>query len=871
MLEPRRLLSGVSDTNSTATDLLTDGATTEAGSPQPGPNQPDGSPAALASVLPSPVPTSVLSTSPSNGQEVSGSLGTLVITFDQDVDHTFLWSGSDLMLYRVNADQSLTPMFDPSKPIDATFDATGQVATVSLSPSIGPGHYRLMLEPGLLSAMLSMDPGVTDPWDFMQEQRLADFTVAARGVTLSDAVDLGRAGPRIQNVPGTLDLSNGQNGVALYKVTLGPGHAWRLGLQLDAQAIGSPLLGALSLFDSSGHLIATRNAGTGRPVAVNDPYLFAGLAPGTYYIGVSGEGNLPGQPGGYDPVTGHVATNGLVQSGGAYNLEVVADPVGGPTRVVGSSLDWDDTLGQSPTGFTLEFSGPIDPDSLWSSDPDRPPLVLVDQSGKSWPLFVSGYNESKCEVSFVFEQALPPGRYTLKVPATGGLTDLAGLAPVASGLPSGVLATWSVQPRYVAPSPNNLGVFWPSMTGGITRSITIQPGQTSGYRLVVPAGGLYTLSLTVNQGNLTITRVSSSGSVVLQAPTMGPTTGGRTYVQTMFLDEGIYTFSFKQNGPQTVQGLLTISLLSIDHESLINNGVGQTSAMEMRLATPSGALAATGSPPPGAIGPVVEVIGAPSPLDVGPTTSGQGVLGSTAGPALITLTPSPIPSSLLVTVPGFPIGQPSSQGEQIGVVGPTVPGSAVALADRSPGLQAGLLHESTGSATDLPSTDPVEPTSDGPLVESSVAPGTPAPAPPDASQPEQADALALMKADRLTQLARSVARWFALGSDPIPAAPPSTAEVLAPTLVADAGPVTPIVTGDWGSGAEGIDRAELGIPTGLIVLSALAYRYRRMASNWTRRRRVQSQRGRGLRPQQFSPRPHLFTGFSRPRRKTAAR
>ena len=75
-------------------------------------------------------------------------------------------------------------------------------------------------------------------------------------------------------------------------MTLGPGHFWRLGVQLDAQRIGSPLRGALSLFDSNGNVLATvmpaREGPTFRPI----PIFFSGLNPGVYYIGVSGAGNL---------------------------------------------------------------------------------------------------------------------------------------------------------------------------------------------------------------------------------------------------------------------------------------------------------------------------------------------------------------------------------------------------------------------------------------------------------------------------------------------------------------------------------------------------------------------------------------------------
>ena len=120
----------------------------------------------------------------------------------------------------------------------------------------------------------------------------------------------------MQSIARSLDLSVQEN-VNLYKITLAPGHFWRLGVELDAQRIGSNLLGALTLFDQQGNVLATRDTGTGLPSSPDDPYFFTGLNPGVYYIGVSGAGNLAGQTGGYDPVTGTIGSAGQAQAGGA--------------------------------------------------------------------------------------------------------------------------------------------------------------------------------------------------------------------------------------------------------------------------------------------------------------------------------------------------------------------------------------------------------------------------------------------------------------------------------------------------------------------------------------------------------------------------
>ena len=81
-----------------------------------------------------------------------------------------------------------------------------------------------------------------------------------------------------------------------------------LGVELDAPQTGSSLLGALTLFDPQGDVLITRDTGTGLPSSPDDPYFFTGLNPGVYYIGVSCAGDLPGQTGGYDPLTGTIGS-----------------------------------------------------------------------------------------------------------------------------------------------------------------------------------------------------------------------------------------------------------------------------------------------------------------------------------------------------------------------------------------------------------------------------------------------------------------------------------------------------------------------------------------------------------------------------------
>src|SRR5262249_49116362 len=156
------------------------------------------------------------------------------------------------------------------------------------------GQYRLLL---LQTSLLKSSDGVGLP-PTGQDQRLADFTVNPLAFGLSGATNLGTLGGSVVTATGALDFVANPVDLKLYQITFAPGHFWRLGAGVLAQRLGRTLNAALALFDAQGHVIAIDD--TGLPNSPNDPYLFAGLPAGTYYLGVSGAGNLPGLPGGYD-------------------------------------------------------------------------------------------------------------------------------------------------------------------------------------------------------------------------------------------------------------------------------------------------------------------------------------------------------------------------------------------------------------------------------------------------------------------------------------------------------------------------------------------------------------------------------------------
>ncbi len=758
----------------------------------------------------------------------------------------------DIQLDRISNDGTTTQLFVDTLPAPTLIVSGTQVtATFLLNQTLPAGSYSIVLAGGMpwsyiLSGATPATPWCPSctgngAWEWTSDQTITDFTVAPAvvptvptGVTFNDAFDLGTIGSKIETMPGSLDLSGGQGSVALYKITLGPGHFWRLGVELDAQRVGSSLLGALTLFDQQGNVLATRDSGTGLSSSPDDPYFFTGLNPGVYYIGVSGAGNLGGPPPGYDPVTGTIGSAGQAQAGGAYDLQVVADPADSLTQVTGFSLQRADTLNSTPTGLTLTFSGAIDPNSLRSNSP----VIVYDAHGKAWPMTLSSYDGSQCQVSFVFDQPLPQGQYTVVVPPSGGLVDLNGRAPVSPGHIPGVLASFTVEPQTSQAVAGNLGVLWPSPQAQVSQLATIPPGQEFVSRVVVPVTGFYTLETTFTQGSVAILRAGpDDGVAVIDKESTGPS---NTY--EMSLEAGVYLVSFRTVGAQPAVGQWTFKSAGIDHESIVDNGVGQGAALNLRLVNPISSSLTSGSPSgattvlPADLGLVFSPSSPQSGSNTVPVAAPVG-----SGEAVAATGVSVIPASLVVTVSTGLLGTPALQNEPVAVVGPVVAGGSTALASSFSGLLPGIIYRSPGSLDERAPTQ----VDQGLVVGNSFAraeelaeAATSSSANPGVmlASSSSADALALTKADRITELPSRLGRWFGLNTGD----EGSTVggDLAEPDLLArneaEAGRGPADRSGERET--ERMTEADLGMPTGLIVVAAAAYRLRQLAGRWWRRR-----------------------------------
>jgi hypothetical protein len=794
---------------------------------------------------------SVVSVQPYSGELLTQSPQKITITFNQPgatVDQLnyaeFDSSGADFQLERVNRDGSRTPTFDlfnnPPPEIYTDWQTpTGTMTqfTIPLQSSLGldPPYtlpYDLTLDPGTYEVELaggtglSADASGSDPavWDPSQPHVIGSFTILGAGASLAGATPLGTIGNTVQTIAGALDPDDFHSAVDIYRFDLSGGHRWQVGLAVSAQSIGSSLLPALNLFDAAGNVIASGNAGTGIPSDPNDPYIITGLAPGAYYVGVSGAGNFPYGPAGYDPVMGIPGSGGIYQPGGpfGFQLSLLAQPHDRPTKLVNYTIDHADPNDPSPTGLTLSFNGPVDLSHLFVPDTQSTALEVVDASGHEWPFTPANYDVKSARLTLEFNQPLPAGTYSLIVPAQAGLTDLAGVPVTAAGQTSGLLANWTVPPSAQPGATSDLGVVWPAagpatntdLLARFTRTTSLGAQQTATFRWVVTVPGFYKLQTQVQGGTVSIVNFASGQSTVLE-----PGTSHQLNDYLMYLGSGVYGLRFINVGSAPVVVHWALKTGSLDWEKIVDNGVSQQSALSLMLfstATPTG--------------------GDDTAINL-PAIATVAALNGSAGSS------GPLAPSLFVTLNTGLIGLPALGEQNIAPIGPMVSTASVSLADSSTGLHPGIRYESMGTMDGDPGSGdalrgiaPIvwEPGAvDQPIR--LAATGTEPRLDPDAMS-ARADEHALVQADWLIRLGSRIKDWLT----PAPTAARGDSGLLASALS------QPLAASDIGPSGHRLTRprpgkrllstaeADIGTVASLIIAGTVALRLRKPIHKWWR-------------------------------------
>lgn len=571
---------------------------------------PQGDPAPLSVVLVAPAPDFTLTAPPAS----------LVLEFN----HPILPDTIDSDVVVVRVDDRGDPI-DYLAPYELTLDPSSTRLEVALPGTLPPGHHQVRV----LGRSGIMDADGNYLTDGFTDLAVGQFDVTVPGITLDRATDLGAIGTAPMAVPGALDFQDGSPGVALYRVRIEPGHFWRLGLEVTAQRDGGTLDTALALFDAQGRVIGTDEVG--REDFPKDPYLYAGLEPGIYFVGVSGVNNLPGPGGGYDPATGSAGAVHQTQDGGPYTLHLVADPADDAPRLVSFSVDRADPLSIAPTGLTLGFSRAI---ALAGAQGNLGPslsrgIELRDEDGRRWPVEASGYDEAHVRISYLFEEPLPPGHYAVTLPEQGGLTDLAGLSPVAAGQPDATLARFDVGPPVPALNPFDYGALLPGRArDGVRFEGTPAGAGSDTYRFVVTVPGLYTLERGASD------EVSSAQI----AGRVGARSIDATGTNDTLLSPGPYTLRFQNYSSQAGRYYLRLRLAQGQTEIVLSNGVGQGPALSLRLIS----YPALSPLSPPWVGPL------PVSLPASPSVPGHGGTSDLGGPGA---SHSPLRSAAAISPP----------------------------------------------------------------------------------------------------------------------------------------------------------------------------------------------------------------------------
>ncbi|HEV3166757.1 MAG TPA: copper resistance protein CopC [Isosphaeraceae bacterium] len=794
-----------------------------------------------------------IATNPASGTLIDTAPQTLTLTFDRPVDQTTM--GNDIELYKVASDGSLASVVDNGPAYSEAFDTRSTKMTVTLNQTLAAGHYQLFFSP--ISSLMGLDGSMLSPDATVAP--LSDFSVAAPGMTVSAATPLGTlsTAAAATTVSGTLNLATSPAAVQLYQVILPDSQpSWRLGLEVTAERDGSALDSALALFDSHRSPIAA--ADLGRRDFPADPYLFANLKPGTYYIGVSGEGNLPGKPGGYDLHGGTAGTVVQHQAGGAFTLHLQVDAQTKPISLLSFSLDHADPLSSSPTGLTLQFSGALGIKTNTSSSLVAglsQTIEVVDQSDRVWPVMVSGYSEANASISFLFNSQLPQGHYRVLLPQHGGLSDLTGQPASAPGQAAGVLGMFSVNAAPASTDPHNLGSLLPATaTSGVSQFALLNPGDSVTYRFVITYAGYYALKLQYAGSPLAIS-ITGPSNHTRAIDTQGEHLVGENLTAAT---PGVYFLRLTASGSQPVLVHLNITLPQSLPDSLLANGIGQGPALNLMLIAPTVLTpgpSPTQDPPPTSMpdappmAPSVATLLAPIAL---PSSTGGGSVPSMPPSAGTTAVSADSRLSILVTLGGSSdfIGRPSSQGNKVAAVGPG--DYALASSQERPPLGimlGGKRSNPLAGRRSAPRLSRSFRKNGQDIADSVGAPTNGAMLPDDAALGSLVAQNSEAERNGMNLANESIAQQYAASAqsqaDPASVDPSANDPKLAANMVAEGE-----ADADTSPGSE---QASLSSPLGVGLIAAIVMHYRRQIGRWVGGKRKSSTRARRSRR---IPAPH---------------
>src|SRR5262249_18320032 len=156
-------------------------------------------------------PLSVDLVNPVPGSSLFASPDSLLLEFNRPILPDSL--ASDVEIVQTDSDGNLTWILQPDT---LSLDASSTRLTVVLSQTLAPGDYQVRVSGMSGISDIDGNPLIPDGNDLV----LGQFEVVVPRVTLSDAAELGTAGPTPIEVTGALDFQTPIHGVSLYRIQL---------------------------------------------------------------------------------------------------------------------------------------------------------------------------------------------------------------------------------------------------------------------------------------------------------------------------------------------------------------------------------------------------------------------------------------------------------------------------------------------------------------------------------------------------------------------------------------------------------------------------------------------------------------------------
>ena len=414
------------------------------------------------------------------------------------------------------------------------------------------------------------------------------------------------------------------------------------------------------------------------------------------------------------------------------------------------------------------------------------------------------------------------------VPASGGLTDLAGKPVIAPGEPDGVLASWTVQssvPERRSPATwayfgrATGGAIWPTANGSFLETTTLAPGQGATFRWTVIVPGLYKLQSQV------VRKLDRGRELVRRQLRPYLDAGSTDHLNNylMMLSAGVYELRFTNVGSQQADVDWLLKIESLDWEKIINNGISQSSALSLMTFTPQ---------PTDNTAAGVET----GLLSIPPSAVGETFTGAVG----------PVPANLLVTLNAALAGQPSWDGEALVGTGPVVD-TGVGLAGQALSAPYPSFVGSDSRSDNEALAVNQQATSDGVAGTGPIASGTETVLSSNLDSSACADIRALAEADWVNRIGSLVQDWFSSSRPASPSrlivAEPASSR---PSVVREPGPFSVKAPANSWRNRQLLTmlRGEISATASLLVVGVVAYRLRHPIRRWWRDERASRRTGK---------------------------